>query len=77
MADLIAVDKHALDQVVKEVAELKAIIQQAHLPPLSDWVSVHEYAKARNISASTVRRMIADGRLESRGAGKTKQVPRP
>lgn len=71
---LIAVDANALQDLLAEVQELKAIVQEARFQPEPKWLTVKDYAARVGKSESTINRWIASGEIEARTVGKTRMV---
>mgnify|MGYP001549172770 CR=1 FL=1 len=72
---LIAVDPDALRDLHRELAALRREVEALRETVAPDeWRSVTDAAACYGVSESTVRRWIAAGRIEARGAGKTRQV---
>ena len=64
----------ALRSLSAEVAAMRAALERVTLQPAPEWVSVAEAARMEGVSADTIRRRIAAGELESKGAGKARNV---
>lgn len=71
---LAIIDVSALDDMRQEIAALRRAIESATIKPAPEWVSVSEAASLRGCSASTISRLIASGRMEAKGAGKSRLV---
>jgi excisionase family DNA binding protein len=71
---LIAIDATALQDLLAEVRELKAIVQDAKIQPEPNWLTIKEYAARVGKSESTVNRWIASGEIEAKTEGKTRMV---
>jgi hypothetical protein len=63
-----------LADLLADIAALKAALDRATVIPAPEWVSVAEAQRLLDCSEATVRRKIADGSLEAKGAGKLKRV---
>jgi excisionase family DNA binding protein len=71
---LIAVDAHALDQVLDRLASLEQKIANATVTPNSEWLSIPQAATQLGCSESTIRRKIDTGEFVAKGSGKSRRV---
>lgn len=69
MTDLDIARASDLQRLERKIDELLDQIQ-----PRPEWLSVADYAAAKGVSVSTVRRWILSGRVQARGAGKLRMV---
>ena len=57
-----------------DIADLKAALQAATVIPAPEWVTVADAARRQNVSTDTIRRRVAQGIIQAKGAGKMKRV---
>lgn len=74
MTRLFAIDEGAFEAMIERMDRIERRLEA--LKPESEWVSIPEYAREKGVTARTVRNWIAQGRLEARGSGMTREVRR-
>lgn len=71
---LAIIELSALAELRAEVAEVRRLLERSHVQQAPEWVTVSDAARRMECSADTIRRRIAAGELESKGAGKARRV---
>lgn len=57
-----------------EIRELRETLEGCRIAPAPAWVGIKAAAEALHCHPATIRRHIAEGRLEARGSGRKRQV---
>lgn len=72
----IIVQDHSADlaAIRQELAAVRSMLEGAVITPRPEWMTVADYAALIGKSARTVKRMIADGKVETKHAGHVRLI---
>jgi len=69
MNQMIAVDPERLDRMERQLSELTDLLRSAKIQPERQWMTIPQYAAHIDKSVRTIKRRIADGKLETADQG--------
>ena len=71
---LIAIDPAALQGLRDEIAALRRSIEGVSMTPRPEWLTVADYAAFIGKSQRTVKRMVDEGKVETKHVGHVRLV---
>lgn len=58
----------------RRIEALARALEGAKIVPRPEWLSIADAAQAEGVTPATIRRWIAEGRIEAKGSGKARRV---
>lgn len=71
---LIAIDPAALQRVLDELGVIRRALEGVSMTPRPEWLTVADYAAFIGKSARTVKRMVDEGKVETKHVGHVRLI---